>query len=400
MSTITDKATLILKPVARKAGYLYGYNPKDPSNPVIPFTVARNSAASEIDSEGFIRFVPANMPTFTWENKEVSISTNSQSINKILYPFDYGNSYWYKYGATIDDNGGVYYPSPIKDSSGNIINCARKLVATVANPTIQLGTGIDMTTVTNSAKFYIIKPINEKQYTLNGIAINFDTETYGTGIKVEGLADGFYKLILEESSSSSDKVALIGTSVSGGDVCYLAGVQLEAQVAATSLINNPLNAEGAEVTRLGDKISCNISQFTSLRKFTLFYSIYLPYNSSGSSINIGIGLDTASSPDSLGIYKRAGSNIKIFVTDATTTTYFEVPDSNFKEFKIAIVNDEDTQKVFMNGEYKTTGNLGTDATNLIYSVLKNGGNIKYPYNIKDHQLLELLTDEEAIELTK
>jgi hypothetical protein len=130
----TSKAKLFMQPTRYAAGKLYNVIPRNSY-----FTVTRNSGKNAIKDDGYIWRVAANVPSIIYDyGKGIpKLLSERASTNLISYPFDLGNSYLVKSGVTIDDNSGNYYPSPFKDTSGNVLLKARKATFTGTSDYIQ-----------------------------------------------------------------------------------------------------------------------------------------------------------------------------------------------------------------------------------------------------------------------
>jgi len=399
-----DKANLIMGPAGFNTGKLYSIVPEDRSG---DFTVSRASKSSRVGSDGYIHYTDNNTPTLDYSKGECpTLNVQPSSTNKIVYYKSFEDSYWTPTGLSVDTNGGNYYSSPFKDSSGNIVNCARKLVASAANPKIELGTGIDMSGSANSAKGYIIKPINEKEYTLNGSPVNFDDETYGIGIEVIKLADGWYYLTLAETSGSAEKNTLIGTSISSGDMCYLSYSQLEAQQAATSPISDVTIDDGAEMSRAVEGI--DITDFdidTYLQgggNLTVFTDVYItPVGGYPRTFVIGSSNAGGGSSIGIGATIRDTSKMEYQFYDGTTKVN-ALSTESVPHHKGCIVIDQtnSTVKIFSNGtKIKEQTGITFDFSGYNDYIALANTNIKYVEHKQFMLYKTALTDAEAIKLT-
>ncbi len=408
---IIDKASLMMVPSAYKAGKLYSIIPADGSG---DFTVARNSESSRVRSDKYIEFKAANVPTLDYSDSTCpALSTNPQSTNKILYPFDYGNTWWTKSGATIDNNGGANYPSPIKDSSGNIINCARKLVEDTSDGGHRLYRSVTSEDGTFS-QLAIAKAAERHKFQLSFGSSAYSTmfdlstgtfvETGITGSEMIELADNWWMCTIGRTQSSQDSYTAIVLADENGNTNYqgdgtsgilIAGSQFEEQPATTPLINNPLNADGAEVTRLADSITS--STFADKQSYSFFIDLQEIKRVGDPSIT--------SNQKFVYVYDSTGTVFMLAISSASRIALYSIRDSQYIGGSYGI----DANKIVVSFDSSTkTVQFIADGSVFAETILPSEHpfdhfNIAGVFSIaktRAVEVLDLLTTEEAIELTK
>lgn len=113
--SVYDDAVLAMIPSGYKEGTLYSQIPNTAAG---DFTVGRDSWSMRVNSDGYLERLLEDVPCIDYRNATCpSLFTWQESTNLITYPISFDNAYWIKSGATIDDNGGVGYQSPMLDFS-------------------------------------------------------------------------------------------------------------------------------------------------------------------------------------------------------------------------------------------------------------------------------------------
>lgn len=97
---IYQSAVLSLLPNGRKAGKQFSMKPTDGTG---DFTVARASdTATEINEQGYIQSVLANVPRYNWSSGVPVLITEPAATNLVAQSEAFVSDYWAKSGATIE----------------------------------------------------------------------------------------------------------------------------------------------------------------------------------------------------------------------------------------------------------------------------------------------------------
>jgi len=279
-SQLINDAVLIQKPSGYKAGTLYSVIPNTAAG---DFDVTRNCTATRINSDGLLESMGVDVPLLNYDevDGEPYLLTQPQRTNLITYPVSFGNSYWTKSGATIDDNGGAGYAAPHADTE--FATSAFKLVESAVSEPHLIRHNFTTPASTDYSYSINIKYSGRQwiyfnQQGLDYAYIFFDvlngevgtinngaTTTYSNA-KVKELANGYYNIsfvvnttfsvyynYIQFSEGDANVTTYLGDGTSG---VYIFGAQLEeGSYPTTTILPATVSAEGSTVTRLADAIT-------------------------------------------------------------------------------------------------------------------------------------------------
>jgi len=274
--------SIAMIPSGYKAGKLYSVLP---TNGNADLDVVRNSTANRINKDGLIESMAVNVPLLDYSDSTCpSLLLQPQSTNLITYPLSFGNSYWYKSGASIEVQG---FASPSVDYPTS----AFKLVEDTSNSQHAIWSSSSVSVVANTYLTFsaYVKKVDRKYVAVsiahnstNGTVAQFDLDTqslvysgdvgtiytYVSG-GIETIGNDWYKLsIVLQTTLTSIQPAIalsddIFTSPSilnsanytgdGTSGVYIFGAQLEQLSYPTSLMLPAV--EGSTTTRLKDEVS-------------------------------------------------------------------------------------------------------------------------------------------------
>ena len=226
---------------------VYGNEPK---TILQQWDVDRNSTATYFDANGVLQTAAVNQPRIDYSTGEGRLLVEGQSTNLLLWSEDFGNSYWGKSNATIQNNVAV---APDGTLSGDGV------YATTTNTPVVQRLGI----ITPGEKAFSIfaKSGSSSVLTLNrdggyNPASVFDLNL-GVVISGEGYAtihpvgNGWYWCTHIDNADITSSIYISFANTEIGDFAYIWGVQIEVGNKPTSYIKT----EASQVTRLADIIT-------------------------------------------------------------------------------------------------------------------------------------------------
>jgi len=416
MSIYSDASIILPQDPYRKAGVIYALKPIDGT---ADFTVVRASVANEINSDGLIEEVVANMPRFDYTDGTCpSLLLEPQSTNLITYPLSFDNASWTKSGATVvsgQDAPSVDNPTSafkIVEDTSTALHQITKTASTSVETKYTLSIRVKGTDRNIAIQYY--------SYQLGATVINVNfnlvsgviTTTTGTNGKITALADGFYEI-----SASSSIDVLVGTGLvyirledgitkvytgDGTSGVYIFGAQLEALSYATSLML-PVT-EGSTTTRLKDEVSkSGLSSYINSVEGTLFVEMAALADDGTNRI---ITISDGSLDNSVWVtYTTVSNNIRyVLKVDSVDSALLDTVVSDVTQnSKIAVTWKLNEFKVFIDG-VKTGEDLsgGTFADGILNTLEYQRSDATLAFYGKNKQLQvykTALSDAELVTLT-
>jgi len=320
MSDYND-ASIVMFPSGRKASKLYSQKPLDGS---ADFTVTRASVATEIDVNGLVSEVAANVPRFEYGVGVTcqSLLLEPQGINNAVYSEDFTNANWAATDLTVTSNSAV---AP----DGN--TTADTITADVAGGQFQFAyAGTIGETYTTS--FWVKRKTGVGAIRIRGV------DNISTNVTV---TNEWTRVSITNTASAT--TIRIGLKLSNaGDEVYLWGAQSEVGSLPSSYIRNLTTGT---TTRLADTLSkTELSGYINSNEGTLLMDVILlegetakQFSITNGTTNNYLALDFGG--DAIGYIVRSGNVAQASITTSGTTLIN----------KIAVTWKLNEFKFFLNG---------------------------------------------------
>jgi len=377
MSDYND-ASIVMFPSGRKASKLYSQKPLDGT---ADFAVTRASVANEINSDGLVSEVAANVPRFEYGVGVTcqSLLLEPEGINNAVYSEDFTNANWGKTNITVTSNSAV---APDGNSTADTIT------ADADGGQFQFAyTGSSGSAYVNS--FYIKRKTGTGDIKIRGV------DNISTTITI---TDEWTRVYVTNTSSAS--TIRIGLKLSNaGDEVYLWGAQSELGSLPSSYIRNLTTGS---TTRPKDELNkTGLSSYINSEEGVFFVEMAAL---SDDQTDRRLQLKNAAGSNQVRIdFKSGGSNIISAVLfngadqAVLTNNTHTITDYN----KIAFVYKLNDFALWINGVKVDTDSSGTTVSAGVLDRIELSQNTVEVYaKIKQLQVYKTaLTDTELIALT-
>jgi hypothetical protein len=352
-----------------------------------------------------------NIPRIDYTNGSCpSLLVEPQRTNLALRSEQFDNAYWTKSNSTISANS-IISPSGIQNADKLIENNGTGAKWVFFTPTVTTGSTYTYSIYAKKAERNFVY-INAFSGTAKITWFNLNTGTVGTsqsGIaSIQNVGNGWYKCSLTITIVAGTQFYLVGVSNAdsvadytgnGTSGIHIWGAQLELGSYPTSYIPTVAST----VTRNADVISkTGISSLIGQSIGTIFceFVVYnnndaIPFNLVNNNWNSGASMYLQI--NNSGNFQITGFNNTILIIAFDTG----IPAVKGQRYKCALVYNNTTIKLFINGALITTNTIATPvvANNLFLSLLDSGIE-KYGQNYNSLQLYKTaLSDSECNNLT-
>ena len=184
---------------ASKDGTLYSHLPTDGTG---DFTVTRDAFSTTLNEDGYYQNMLPDYPLIDYSNGIPVTLTQPQRIRLTTYPISFDNAAWTLSGATLDDNGGAGYPSPMlePDLGSDII------------------TPLDFTSGWTNLGGITDKTATTYTTTSAGGVYSYDMLTIGTNYKIVFTSDNSTVTVRNYDGAAHDPIILTGS----GEIYFVA----------------------------------------------------------------------------------------------------------------------------------------------------------------------------------
>ena len=342
------------------------------------------------------------------------------------------------FDGTIDLNNAFIkevqaFNSPFKNSSGDIVKCARKIVEntstgqhfiTKGSLSISGGTYFTYSVIAKSGDRNFLDVSTFEQTSNIGREAYFDLTnglvgslSAGQTATITPLADGYYRcnvtIRTDASTTGVNAYAKIADTDHGSGIIpsytgdgtsgiYIAGTQLEKQASATSIINDPEEVEGSEVSRASEDIGG--ATYTGNSESGVLFMESKVSDKSATDRFVSINNGANNNRIALG-YSNGNDKIwaLIYVNNVLQSNVSYTLSNSLDFNKIAVRWAKDDITLWVNGSKVATD---TSADEFASGVLNNvdlrlhaTSGYSLVNNIKQFAVDNYLTDAEMIELT-
>ena len=420
--SLLDKASLIVTPNGYKASKLYSVVPSDASGDL---SVTRATTATRVNSSGLVESVATNVPRIDYSNGSCpSLLVEPQSTNLCTYSNTFNN-------ASYNYQNASYYATPIVSPDGTsngygiLANTSTNLPHRWYKTFVGL-TGIKTTTIyaNKGTSKYLGIGFNSNGSTGNNniVVYNLENGTIATNpnsinATITSVGNGWYRcqhtFDFGTGGTTADlcvhNAGVYNTYVTSSfqvndfptvaTILYIYGVQVESVAYPTSYIPTVASS----VTRNADVISkTGISSLIGQSVGTIFADFKF-YDVSDSIVFNLVNTNWYTGA-SMFLQTNTGGNFQITgFNNSNNIIGFDtgIPAVKNQQYKCALVYNNTTVKLFINGTLITTNTISTSvvANNLFLSLLDTGID-KYGQKYNSVQLYKTaLTDTECINLT-
>ena len=220
--------------------------------------VDRNSTATYFDANGVLQTAAVNQPRIDYSSGEGRLLVEGQSTNLLLRSEDFGNSYWLKDTATVEDEGGYF---SVVTSEANAVQGIRNTVNVFFNDGITRAYYFDVKKLSDEGRYIWIGRTGSQSP-----SVCFDLDNLvaagAPSWDIRPLGDGWFRLVsitstfggtgtIRIAANTSLTQALSTFSGSGQKAFGIKRAQLEQGSTPSSYIPT----QASQVTRLADTIT-------------------------------------------------------------------------------------------------------------------------------------------------
>ena len=318
---ILRDASLILTPSATKTSILYSTKPFTDGQ----FVVARNSAVSSINADGYLQESAVNIARIDYTDEDAAVLLEPQRTNLITHPISFDNAFWSKNSSTVV-SGQVSPSIDYATSAFKLVGDVGSNSPSVSKSSLLSASSIYAMSVYAKADEATIVYLNAGGNATNDYCwFDLSTETITEGVgtnaistSIESLANGWYRCTLVRTaevtsvhvgmSDVAESTAYVGDGSSG---LFIYGAQAELGSYCTSLTY--AGVEGSTVTRLADVINGAGTATLFNDSEGVLYAEIAALSDDGTSRRISLSDGSTSNRVTI-IYDAVSNTIKSFIS--------------------------------------------------------------------------------------
>lgn len=346
--------------LGRKVSTLFGLLPNNNLAEIV-FTRNGTGNATEVEKNGLIQTVPANIPRSDFKNGCGSLLSEPESTNSALWSEDFTQAFWTKTNTTITSNTTIAPDGTLT---------ADTITANSSNADLQ-GSYVGLSGVSYATSFYVKRKTGTGGFRLRGV------DNISTLVDV---TDEWTRVsIVNISSSTTIRVGVRIDTL--GDEFYIWGGQSEQQSYATSYIKT----EGATEIRIADTFTDYTGLSVSTEGVLYVEASNLGFDGVEQVVSINdatanntvlAGFDTTEN-DVLVFLRVGGVTLLNANQNVPSTTSFN---------RIAIIWKDEFMQAYVNGVLVDQSGGNTFGVNLSRFSIRRAGGTTYRGRIKEYNI--------------